>query len=172
MSISKVAHISRVVPPAPPRPTQPKLIPLVSTDRTLDPQMIAQLYTARWPCQENIIKGWLLPLGIDVNHGVRKTPIPNSEVAKQRAELEQRDRTLCQRVAGARQHLQTAIARKVRRQERQQRQQAGLAREPGVVTGHASRTSAGAGTKRWPRRRTNWRRIAGSSAPSAASWPI
>src|SRR6266516_5712996 len=100
MSISKVAHISRVVPPAPPRPTQTKLIPLLSTDQTLGPQMIAQLYTARWPCQENIIKGWLLPLGIDVNHGVRKTPIPNSEVAKQRAELEQRDRTLCQRVPG------------------------------------------------------------------------
>jgi len=124
-----------VAPPAPPVPTQPKLIPLVSTDPTLDPQAMVRLYTARWPCQENIIKGWLVPLGIDVNHGVGKTPVANSEVAKQRAELEQRDRTLQQRVANARQRLEAALARKVRGQERLQRQQAGMAREVDVETG-------------------------------------
>jgi hypothetical protein len=34
---------------------------------------LAQTYTRRWPAQENIIKDFLLPLGLDTNHGYAKT---------------------------------------------------------------------------------------------------
>lgn len=44
--------------------------------------------------QENVIRDWLLPLGLDTNHGYRKTPVVNSEVAKKRAALEKRLNTL------------------------------------------------------------------------------
>ena len=40
--------------------------------------------------QENILKDWLLPLGLDTNHGFAKTPIENSEVAKRREALQRR----------------------------------------------------------------------------------
>jgi hypothetical protein len=40
--------------------------------------------------QENMMRDWLLPLGLDTNHGYRKTPVVNSEVAKKRATLEKR----------------------------------------------------------------------------------
>jgi hypothetical protein len=109
-----------LAPPAPPGPTQPKLIPIVSTDLTLDTQQLVHLYTARWPCQENVIKDWLIPLGVDVNHGYAKTAVPNSETTKQRTELEQRDQNLQQRATRARTRLQAAIARKVRLQTARQ----------------------------------------------------
>src|SRR5262249_31151559 len=38
----------------------------------------------------NILKDWLLPLGLDKNHGFAKTPVENSEVAKRREALERR----------------------------------------------------------------------------------
>jgi len=50
---------------------------------------LAQLYKQRWCAQENIIRDFLLPLGLDTNHGYTKTRVDNSEVAKRRAELEQ-----------------------------------------------------------------------------------
>jgi hypothetical protein len=103
-----------VAPPAPPGPTQPKLIPIVSTDLTLDPLTLVELYTARWPCQENVIKDLLLSLGLDVSHGFAKQPTTNTETAKQRAELERRDQALQERADGARQRMQTALTRKQR----------------------------------------------------------
>jgi hypothetical protein len=39
---------------------------------------------------ENILKDWLLPLGLDTNHGFAKTPVENSEVAKRREAIERR----------------------------------------------------------------------------------
>src|SRR5262249_53397714 len=38
----------------------------------------------------NVIKDFLLPLGLDTNHGYGKIPVPNSEVSKKRAALEKR----------------------------------------------------------------------------------
>ena len=67
-----------------------KLIPIVTTAETVDAVELAQTYTRRWPVQENIIRDFLLPLGLDTNHGYGKTPIVNSEVAKKRAALEKR----------------------------------------------------------------------------------
>jgi len=75
---------------APAAPTEAKLIPIVSTAETRDAVGLARLYIARWPQQENIIRDWLLPLGLDTNHGYAKLAIENSEVAKQRTLLEER----------------------------------------------------------------------------------
>jgi len=76
--------------PSPRAPTEPKLIPIVTTAPEADPVELAQLYRRRWPVQENILKDWLLPLGLDTNHGFAKTPVENSEVAKRREALERR----------------------------------------------------------------------------------
>jgi len=95
--------------PAP--PTQPKLIPIVSTAQTHDALALARLYIARWPEQENIIRDWLLPLGLDTNHGYRKTAVENSEVAKQRVALEDRRDRLQRWADSARQRHQRAQRR-------------------------------------------------------------
>ena len=49
--------------PMPGAPTEPKLIPIVTTAAEMDPLELAQTYSRRWPAQENVIKDWLLPLG-------------------------------------------------------------------------------------------------------------
>jgi hypothetical protein len=79
-----------VATPTPGPPTEPKLIPILTTGPVEDPVELARTYFHRWPAQENVIKAWLLPLGLDTNHGYAKTPIVNSEVAKRRAALERR----------------------------------------------------------------------------------
>jgi hypothetical protein len=81
-----------VATPAPATPTAPKLIPVVTTatDVDVDAVELARAYFDRWPQQENVIKDWLLPLGLDINHGYAKTPVENSEVSKRRAALEKR----------------------------------------------------------------------------------
>jgi hypothetical protein len=76
--------------PAPAMPTEPKLIPIVTTAEQIDAVALAQTYIHRWSAQENVIKDFLLPLGLDVNHGFAKTPVENSEVAKKREALEKR----------------------------------------------------------------------------------
>lgn len=76
--------------PAPQVPTASKLIPIVTTAPSVDPRELAQTYTQRWPLQENVIRDWLIPLGIDTNHGYSKKLVENSEVARKRASLEKR----------------------------------------------------------------------------------
>ncbi len=75
---------------APTLPTQPKLIPIVSTAESISPVELAGAYRQRWVAQENIIRDFLLPLGLDTNHGYAKTPVENSEIAKRRATLQKR----------------------------------------------------------------------------------
>ena len=77
---------------APAKETTPKLIPIVTTEvsPTIDAVKLAQTYIHRWSAQENIIKDYLLPLGLDTNHGFAKVAVENSEVAKRRTHLEQR----------------------------------------------------------------------------------
>jgi hypothetical protein len=48
-----------------------------------------QRYKRRWPAQENIIRDFLLPLGLDHNHGYRKQLVENSEISKRRQALQQ-----------------------------------------------------------------------------------
>jgi hypothetical protein len=80
--------------PLPVTPTTAKLIPIVTTAATADAVTLAQTYGRRWPAQENIIRDYLLALGLDTNHGYAKRAVVNSEVAKRRTALEQRLATL------------------------------------------------------------------------------
>jgi len=77
---------------APAKETTAKLIPIVTTAQIepIDAVELAQTYIHRWPAQENIIKDYLLPLGLDTNHGFAKIAVGNSEVVKRRRRLEQR----------------------------------------------------------------------------------
>ena len=76
--------------PAPAPPSEPKLIPIVTTTEQIDALALAQTYIHRWPAQENVIKDFLLPLGLDINHGFAKAPVANSEVSKKREAWEKR----------------------------------------------------------------------------------
>jgi hypothetical protein len=63
----------------------PRLIPIITTDPgPLDAATLAATYVHRWAAQENVIKDYLLPLGLDTNHGFAKTPVVNSEIKKKR----------------------------------------------------------------------------------------
>lgn len=75
---------------APAKEMTAKLIPIVTTAQTIDAVELAQTYIHRWPAQENVIKDYLLPLGLDTNHGFAKVAVENSEVAKRRTHLQQR----------------------------------------------------------------------------------
>jgi hypothetical protein len=75
--------------PLPAALTTPKLIPIVSTAPLKDVVDCVQRYQRRWPAQENIIRDFLLPLGLDHNHGYRKQPVENSEISKRRQALQQ-----------------------------------------------------------------------------------
>ncbi len=65
--------------PTPATPVTPKLIPIVSTAEEANAVELAQTYIHRWPVQENVIKDFLWPLGLDTNHGFAKTPVENSD---------------------------------------------------------------------------------------------
>src|SRR4029453_593290 len=69
--------------PAPAAPTTPKLIPAGAPGP-------AQTSFRRWPAQENAIRDFLIPLGLDTNHGYGKVVVVNSEVAKRRETFERR----------------------------------------------------------------------------------
>ncbi len=94
--------------PLPASPTVPKLIPIVTTAPEADAVELAQTYTRRWPAQENAIRDWLIPLGIDVNHGYDKTPVINSEVAKKREALQRRLANVQRWADGARKRMHNA----------------------------------------------------------------
>ncbi len=76
--------------PAPPAPSRPKLIPVVTTAVEADAVELAQTYFRRWDCQENAIRDWLIPLNLDTNHGYAKELVVNSELVKRRTVLEKR----------------------------------------------------------------------------------
>jgi len=68
--------------PAPPVPTTPKLIPVITTKPGLPAMELAQTYFRRWNCQENAMRDWLIPLHLDTNHGYAKEQVVNSELSK------------------------------------------------------------------------------------------
>lgn len=100
--------------PAPAAPTQCKLIPIVTTAADADATDLALTYIHRWPAQENVIKDWLIPLGIDTNHGYGKTAVINSEVAKKREALERRLANIKRWAVAARQRSRRASVRSTR----------------------------------------------------------
>jgi hypothetical protein len=69
---------------------------------------LVQTYTQRWPAQENAIRDWLIPLGIDVNHGYAKIAVTNSEVAKKREALQKRLENVQRWAVGARKRMHNA----------------------------------------------------------------
>jgi hypothetical protein len=79
-----------IATPAPAPPTTAKLIAIVATSPFADATTLARTYFQRWPLQENVIRDWLIPLGIDTNHGYAKHAVVNSEVAKRRTTLSER----------------------------------------------------------------------------------
>ncbi|MDQ5851426.1 MAG: hypothetical protein M3380_05010, partial [Chloroflexota bacterium] len=76
--------------PAPKPATTAKLIAIVATSPVADATTLARTYFRRWPVQENVIRDFLIPLGIDTNHGYSKREVINSEVAKRRSVLSER----------------------------------------------------------------------------------
>ncbi len=100
--------------PAKAEPTTAKLIPIVTTAPHIDAMELAQTYIRRWPVQENVIRDYLLPLGLDTNHGYGKAPVPNSEVSKKRATLEKRLSDIQQWAPAARERSSKASLRYTR----------------------------------------------------------
>ncbi|HEX9134874.1 MAG TPA: hypothetical protein VF844_21520 [Ktedonobacteraceae bacterium] len=93
----------------------------MTTAAQIDALQLAQTYIHRWPAQENVIKDFLLPLGLDINHGFAKLPVENSEVAKKRDALEKR-RANVQRFAEAareRAHRGSRLATKLWKQTKE-----------------------------------------------------
>lgn len=101
---------------APAKETTAKLIPIVTTAQAepIDAVELAQTYIHRWPAQENIIKDYLLPLGLDTNHGFAKAAVENSEVVKRRTHLKQR-------LARLKQWAQSASKREAQASRRRER---------------------------------------------------
>lgn len=91
--------------PAPPLPTTPKLIPVVTTGRGMEARELAQIYFQRWNCQENSIRDWLIPLNLDTNHGYAKEQVVNSELAKRQVVLEGRVQRLARLAQASRTRL-------------------------------------------------------------------
>ncbi len=87
---------------------EPKLIPIVTTAAEADAVELVQTYTRRWPAQENVIRDWLIPLGIDTNHGYAKTAIANSEMTKKREALQKRLDNVKRWTDGARKRMHNA----------------------------------------------------------------
>jgi hypothetical protein len=86
---------------APAKEMTAKLIPIVTTAQACDAVELAQTYIHRWPVQENVIKDYLLPLGLDTNHGFAKVAVENSEVARRRIHLQQWAQSASKREAQA-----------------------------------------------------------------------
>ena len=104
-----------VATPMPAAPTEPKLIPIVTTALNLDAVELAHTYTHRWPAQENSLRDYLLAVGLDTNHGYAQRCVEHSEVTKRRAELEQRLANAQRWAEGARVRGRRASRRYVRR---------------------------------------------------------
>ena len=94
--------------PLPAKPTVPKLIPIVTTAAEANAVELAHTYIRRWPAQENAIRDWLIPLGIDVNHGYSKTPVINSEIARKQEALQRRLENVQRWADGARKRMYKA----------------------------------------------------------------
>jgi hypothetical protein len=117
-----------VATPAPAIPTEPKLIPIVTTASSVDAVEVAQIYTHRWPAQENSIRDFLVSLGLDTNHGFAKERIENSEGAKIRGALERKLAKAKRRADGAREQMIKAQERSQKAGQQTKVQQARLAR--------------------------------------------
>jgi hypothetical protein len=111
--------------PLPALALEPKLIPIVTTAAEADAVELVQTYTRRWPAQENAIRDWLIPLGIDINHGYAKTAVVNSEATKKRGALQKRLENVQRWAVGARKRMRNASKLHLKRtQQTKQRAEA------------------------------------------------
>lgn len=117
---------------APAKETMAKLIPIVTTAPTIDAVELAQTYIHRWPAQENVIKDYLRPLGLDINHGFAKVAVENSEVAKRRTHFQQRLTRLKQWAQSAGKRETQASKRRERLRKEYKRRADALYRELGL----------------------------------------
>ncbi len=117
---------------APAQEMTAKLIPVVTTAPIIDAVELAQTYIHRWPAQENVIKDYLLPLGLDTNHGFAKTEVPNSEVTKQRTHLQERLTRLKKWAQGAGERSHQASKRRDRLRKQFKNRADGLYRDLGL----------------------------------------
>ena len=117
-----------VATPAPTIPTEPTLIPIVTTASEISAVEVAQVYTHRWPAQENSIRDFLVSLGLDTNHGFAKERIENSEGAKIRGVLERKLAKAKRLASGARERMAKAQERSRKAGQQTQVQQARLTR--------------------------------------------
>jgi hypothetical protein len=115
-----------VATPTPTTPTEPKLIPIVTTSSSVDPVELVQVYTHRWPAQENILRDFLLSLGLDTNHGYAQRQVENSEAAKRRDGLERKRAKIQRQAQAARERRAKADerSRKLEKRLKDQRAQA------------------------------------------------
>ena len=102
-----------------PLSTPTRLIPIITTDPApLDAVALAQSYIHRWAAQENVIKDYLLPLGLDINHGFAKTPVVHSEVEKKRETFQKHLETFKKWMTSAQAKCHQAISSKEKLIER------------------------------------------------------
>jgi hypothetical protein len=94
--------------PLPAQPTEPKLIPIVTTAAEANAVELVHTYTRRWPAQENVIRDWLIPLGIATNHGEAYTAVANSDMTKKREALQKRLENVQRWTVGARKRMHNA----------------------------------------------------------------
>jgi len=113
-----------VTTPTPAAPTEPKLIPIVTTLTSLDPVELVQVYTQRWPAQENSLRDFLISLGLDTNHGYAQRPVENSEAAKSRAVLERKLAKVQRQAQAARERRERAEARSRKLEKQLKRERA------------------------------------------------
>lgn len=100
-----------VATPAPAKSAEPALIPIVTTASEIDAVELAQVYTHRWPAQENSIRDFLVSLGLDTNHGFAKERIENSQEAKGRSALQRKLAQAKRRADSARKRVEEAQER-------------------------------------------------------------
>jgi hypothetical protein len=93
---------------------------IITPDRDTPAAEVANRYQARQSKQENAIRDWWLPLGGDVNIGYDKRPVENSELAKQKEELEGRLERLEQYIPACEERLERARRRRQKYTERYQ----------------------------------------------------
>jgi hypothetical protein len=93
---------------------------IITPDRDTPAAEVANRYQARQSKQENAIRDWWLPLGGDVNIGYDKRPVENSELAKQKEELEGRLERLERYIPACEERLERARRRRQKYTERYQ----------------------------------------------------
>ena len=117
-----------VATPTPAAPTAPKLIPIVTTAASFDPVELVQVYTQRWPAQENSLRDFLVSLGLDTNHCYAKRPVESSEATKDRLVLERKLAKVRRQAQAAREQHERAFARSRKLEKRLKAERAEAAR--------------------------------------------